>query len=76
MIYNNFSEQQVIELTNFFFDQIMGPRGLSHVVSLVSYYTTSKETEADRGIVMWVYNLITDDEFSLKLWEFFGIVLK
>ena len=54
----------------------MGPRGLSHVVSLVSYYTTSKETEADRGVAMRAYNLTTDDESPLKLREFFGTVSK
>jgi hypothetical protein len=73
-VVEGFTAEQAVELTNFFFDQIMGPNGLSHVASLISYYATHPPGEPDQGLAGRASELAAGDDKPLAVRHFFGTV--
>jgi hypothetical protein len=73
-VVEGFTPEQAVELTNFFFDQVMGPSGLSHVAGLISYYTTHQPGEPDQGLAGRASELAAGDDKPLAVRQFFGTV--
>jgi hypothetical protein len=73
-VIEGFTAEQAIEMTNFFFDRMMGPSGLSHVASLIGYYTTSLPGEPDQGLARRASELAAGDDKPLAVRHFFGTV--
>jgi hypothetical protein len=44
-----FSDNEAVDITNFFFSEVMGKAALGRLNSLISYYTAGGETDPDAG---------------------------
>ncbi len=71
-VVEGFTAEQAIELTNFFFDRMMGPRDPSHVASMIKYYTTDHPGSPDAGLEKRASNLATSDDKPLIVRQFVG----
>lgn len=56
-----FTAEDMIQIPNFFFDQIMGVGGVSHLSSLIGYYSHHGKGNPDKGVGMRAEELATDD---------------
>jgi hypothetical protein len=71
-----FTPENMIAIPNFFFDQVMGVGGVSHLASLISYYSHHPKNEADRGVGMRADELSLDLERPQIIREFFGKIAR
>jgi hypothetical protein len=71
-----FTRENTIAIPNFFFDQVMGVGGISHLASLISYYSHHPLHEADRGVGMRADELSLDLERPQIIREFFGKIAR
>jgi hypothetical protein len=73
-VVKGFTLKQAVELTNFFFDQIIGPSGLFYITSLISYYTTHQPGDPDQGLAGRASELAAGDDKLLTVRQFFSTV--
>ena len=75
-IQGKFTSDQALELTNLFFDKMMGHSGLHHVQSLIKYYTDGRKNGVDMGLAMRAEKMAGEDHRPREFREFYGAVAK
>ena len=75
-IQGRFTNDQTLELTNFFFDKMMGHGGLHHVQSLIKYYIDGHKNGVDMGLAMRAERMASEDHRLREFREFYSAVAK
>ena len=76
VIKKGFILKQITSITNVFFNQMMNISDVSHLINLISYYTTHKKNKADNSLRIQTQKLATADDTLLIIWKFFDWVHK
>ena len=76
VIEKGFIAEQAIRLINFFFNQMIGVGGLSHITSLINYYSATDDDNLDKGLIIRASKLAINNNKPIILRQFFDTILR